>query len=347
MNTKRVFLHFSKWLGFFYLSRTFHRRGLRILCYHGFAMNDECDFRPKLFICPRTFERRLRYLSSKRFPVVGLEEGLEMLWADRLPEGATAITIDDGFYSFLRCAVPLLRTYSYPATVNMTTYHCVKETPVFRLIIQYMFWKTSMHELDMDLCATPSIGRVSWKNEKEKYLVMWETIRFGEAELNETQRCELARGIGKRLQVDYDPIARQRTLNLLTPSELRELVRAGFDLQLHTHRHRLPEDELSIRREIADNRAVLEPIVGKRLEHLCYPSEDWSENSWSWLAAAGVKSAATCAPGPNFSETVRFGLTRFLDSENINQIEFESEMSGFNDLLRGIRASLRRRIALT
>jgi len=338
MNAKRIFLHFCKWLGLFHLTRFFQKPGLRILCYHGFAINDEYSFRPKLFICPYTFEKRLRYLSSRRFHVVGLAEGLERLSAGKLPPGATAITIDDGFFSVLRYAAPLLRSHSFPASVYVTTYYSVKEIPIFRLAVQYMFWRTSMRHLDLNGFSTPLPGPVSWLDEKEKGQAMWEIIRFAESELDEAQRTELATAIGDSLHVHYGSISRQRMLSLLSPAELRELAAAGLDIQLHTHRHRLPEDAASIQRELADNRAVLEPIAGKRLEHLCYPSGVWSRASWPSLAAAGVKSATTCDPGLNFSQTPPLALKRFLDGENISQIEFESEMCGFNDVLRAIRS---------
>jgi peptidoglycan/xylan/chitin deacetylase (PgdA/CDA1 family) len=337
MNAKRVFLYLSKYLGLFEFSRLLHRPGLRILCYHGFAMNDEDSFRPKLFIHPRTFERRLRYLSSKNFPVLSLEEGLKKLRGGRLPAGATVVTIDDGFYSTLRCALPLLRSYSFPATVFVTTYYSVNEVPIFRLAIQYMFWKTSLREVNLAHSVLPFAGTISWRNQSEKDRSMWELIQLGETTLSEAERSELAKTIGTQLRVEYEPIVRQRMLSLLAPSEIRELVKAGLDVQLHTHRHRLPNDEGAIANEIAENRAVLEPIAGKRLEHLCYPSGIFSENMWEWLAAEGIRSAVTCDPGLNSTRTPNLGLRRFLDGENVHQIEFESEVCGFSDLLRSLR----------
>src|SRR5262249_5686918 len=153
---------------------------------------------------------------------------LERLRHGNLPTGATVITIDDGFYSVLRCAAPLLESYSFPATIYVTTYYSVKETPVFRLAIQYMFWKTPLSQLDMTEFVTPVTGLVSWHTEAEKDRVMWDIIRFGETQLTETQRSELAAGIGWKLHVSYESIARQRTLSLLTTSETQELARNGF-----------------------------------------------------------------------------------------------------------------------
>jgi hypothetical protein len=54
-----------------------------------------------------------------------------------------------------------------------------------------------------------------------------------------------------------------------------------------------------------------------------------------------IVSATTCEPGLNFRHTPRLALHRFLDGEDIDQIQFEAEMSGLNELLRRARAALK------
>ena len=61
---KRLFCLASKALGLFYLSRRLTKNGLRILCYHGFALTDESEFRPGLFLRPAEFERRMQFLTE-------------------------------------------------------------------------------------------------------------------------------------------------------------------------------------------------------------------------------------------------------------------------------------------
>jgi peptidoglycan/xylan/chitin deacetylase (PgdA/CDA1 family) len=341
MNVKQLSLHIGKRLGLFSLARLLSPPGLRILCYHGFAMDDEADFRPKLFISPETFERRLRFLSEKRFPVLDLQDAIDKLSDGTLPRGATVITIDDGFYSVLHSAVPLLQSFSFPATVYITTYYCLKETPIFRLLVQYIFWKTRDSELDLAGLPGHLTGRVPLTDQKESQRVMWELIRFGETQIPEPERVKLAQMIGDRLHVDLRKLFEGRHLSLMNESELKQLVSDRIDIQLHTHRHQLPDQESVIQREITDNRAVLEPIAQKSLRHLCYPSGIWSQQSWPYLTELQVTSATTCDPGLNVAGTPFLGLKRFLDGENISQIEFESEMCGFNDFLRKIRSSVR------
>ncbi len=98
--------------------------------------------------------------------------------------------------------------------------------------------------------------------------------------------------------------------------------------------------EQQVRREIDDNRAVLEPIVGRPCDHLCYPSGVYTPDQWPWLEACAIASATTCELGLNDRCTPRFGLRRFLDSETVSEIEFEAEISGFAELIRRARSVL-------
>ena len=120
--------------------------------------------------------------------------------------------------------------------------------------------------------------------------------------------------------------------------EIRELVTSGVDIQLHTHRHGLSQDDPKlVEKEISDNRRALASVKAP-LQHFCYPSGIYNPRQWPWLKALGIKSATTCKPGLNYSNTPRYELRRFLDSEDISEIVFEAELCGLLELLRRARA---------
>lgn len=337
-SAKRGFLFVCKWLGLFQVARFLTRRGLRILCYHGFALSDEDQFRPKLFMRPEIFRKRMQYLSTHAYPVLSLDHACEGLASGRLPDDAIVITIDDGFHSVFRCASPILRELSFAATIYVTSYYSVKQKPIFRLAVQYMFWKTKENRLDVTGLGLALNGVLPLQPEQQKNQTMWEIIRFAEHQLEEEERCTLASELGRRLGVAYTVLQARRNLSLMNPDEIHELAKVGMDIQLHTHRHQLPEQETLAEREIQQNREFLEPLVGRKLRHFCYPSGIWSKRHWPWLESLGIATATTCDPGLNYSQTPRLGLQRFLDGENISHIEFEAELSGFSELLRSARA---------
>jgi len=342
MAARGFILRVSKAVGLFRLARRLQPGGLRILCYHSVAMEDEHLFHPKMFVSSRTLENRLAFLAGHGFPVLSLGEAMDRLRDGTLPPGATAITFDDALHSTYRLAWPVLRRFSVPATLYVTTYYVAKRAPVFGLLVEYMFWKTAKHSLDLSGLGLPFARVVVLTDAAAKARAVEEIVEHGETRCSEEQRSVLARALAERLGIDYDTLARARRFNLMTPEEIRELGAKGLDVQAHTHRHQFPEDEAAARRELLDNRALLEPLTGKRLEHFCYPSGFWSERHWPWLVAAGFKTATTCEPGFNYPETPPLALRRFLDGEHISDLEFEAEMSGYKEIFRRVRARLRR-----
>lgn len=335
---KLAVLYASRAAGLFRLARLLTRGKLRILCYHGFALSDETSFRPRLFIEPTTLARRIRYLQRHRVPVVPLSEALDMLDRRDLPPAATVITIDDGFFSTRQVLLSLFASAGMPATVYVTSYYADKQSPVFRLAVQYMFWKTGASRLDLNELTPDLAGALDLDDRAASDRALTAVMDYGEQSLDEPGRTRCLRRLGELLDVDYDELVSSRRLSLMTAEEIRSVAAAGFDIQLHTHRHRFPVDEEIATQEVRDNRRWLEDALGLRADHFCYPSGLWAPEHFSPLASEGVRSAVTCDPGLNDASSHRLALHRFLDGENIAQIEFEAEISGYLEILRKLRA---------
>jgi peptidoglycan/xylan/chitin deacetylase (PgdA/CDA1 family) len=332
---KQVLYGMAKRIGGFEWARRKTKRCLRILCYHGFAVANETDFRPKLFISRDTFRRRLDLLNEYRFPVISLNEALTGLYEDTLPENAVVLTIDDGFWSVLAQAVPILKHHGFPATVYVTTYYSQKETPIFRLAVQYLFWGTTVRKADLAEMIGKDWRKVNLEDPVEKNRAQWAIIEYGEENCTEPKRQDLCRDLARVLQMDYPFLEKTRILSLLNFTEIASLERDGLDFQLHTHRHRFPDSNESLaKQEIQDNRAALQGVIRKPLKHFCYPSGVWAFHQRHWLKDLGIQSATTCDVGLNDKSIHPMGLRRFLDGENISQIEFEAEITGFADLIR-------------
>jgi len=283
----------------------------------------------------------MKFLAAKGFRVLPLSKALELLDKKKLPVKSVVVTIDDGFAGVYKRALPILTRFGFPATTYVTTYNVLKGTPVFRLLIQYLFWKTKSEDVEVD-GLNNTRATLPLRTESERDYASDLVMEYGESQLEEPARVSLARQLAARLGLDYESIVQRRLLGLMTPDEIRSAVASGMDIQLHTHRHRLPMSSELVAREIKDNRDFLEPVVGRRLHHLCYPSGIWAREQWPWLASLGIESATTCVPGLNDAYTPRHGLRRFLDGENVRPIEFEAELYGFTILMREARNWLRR-----
>jgi hypothetical protein len=131
---------------------------------------------------------------------------------------------------------------------------------------------------------------------------------------------------------------------------VRELLDGGVEIELHTHRHWSPGDEALGVRELRRQRG------GDRAHHRArgapplLPVGALRPVARGVARRGGVRSGTTCVPGFVDARTPRYRLGRFLDGENIDQLEFEAELAGVLELraacahrLKGPRAVVVRR----
>jgi peptidoglycan/xylan/chitin deacetylase (PgdA/CDA1 family) len=306
---------------------------LLILCYHGIALEDEHVWRPRLYMPVSMFEERLKALRTMGCSVLLLADALSRLQTNDLPPRSVAVTFDDGTYDFYRQAFPLLQRYQIPATVYQTTYYTDNEVPVFNLVCSYMLWKRRGEQLP----AVPELGLsnpLDLRNEAGRHRVVRGLIDFAEArQFTGVEKNALAHDLAGVLGIDYKALTNKRILQLMNAREVAEVANAGIDVQLHTHRHRTPEDEALFRREITDNRARIELFTRKSPAHFCYPSGVYRKEFFPWLGIEGVLSATTCDAGLVDRQDHPLLLPRFVDTSRRTQAEFESWLSGLGSLI--------------
>jgi peptidoglycan/xylan/chitin deacetylase (PgdA/CDA1 family) len=315
------------------------RQRLLILCYHGTALEDEHLWRPGLYMPPDILEKRLVLLKKQNYSVIGLNEGLQALREGTLPPRSVVITFDDGTHDFYRQAYPRLKSFGFPVTVYQTSYYTDHPRPVFNLICSYMLWKRRGDVLP----AQPRLGLqqdLDLRTESGRHSVVRALIDHSDGQnMNGTEKDQLAAQLAKVLRVDYEALRQKRILQLMNVAEVKEIAAAGVDIQLHTHRHRTPEDERLFRREIQDNRVRLRDWTGVEARHFCYPSGVYREQFFPWLQQENVISATTCDAGLATASSNALLLPRFVDSQNRSEIDFESWLSGVGDLLAFRRAA--------
>src|SRR5690349_15578915 len=87
-------------------SSAWRRRRLLILCYHGVARFDEHLWNPDLYVSAADFARRMTLLRESRCAVLPLNEAIDRLYGDDLPERSVVLTFDDGYFDFGSAALP-------------------------------------------------------------------------------------------------------------------------------------------------------------------------------------------------------------------------------------------------
>jgi peptidoglycan/xylan/chitin deacetylase (PgdA/CDA1 family) len=331
----RLALYLMKCLGLFRLARHLTRDGLRIICYHGFAVAEEYKYRSTLFIRDDFFRKRMEYLRRENYPILPLRDALDALAGGRLPPCAAVITMDDGWRGVYTVGLPIIRKLGIPVTVYVTTYYVENRMPVYTVTVSYLFWRAVPRLVDLPR----GIGTFDLECQAENAEEVAQ--KFG-AELPPGERLEFLRELAEALGVSFDEIERQHLFEVMDEQQLRGLAAAGVDIQLHSHRHHWPlYDKEMVESEVAENRRFLERVVSYPLEHFCYPSGVYGLHQAEWLAGLGVKSATTIEPGLNYSDTSRFALRRLVDGGPVSDIEFAAEMTGFMEIVRSLRRRLR------
>lgn len=87
-----------------------------ILMYH--SVSDSTAF---FSVPPKEFERQMVYLARKKYRVIALSDLITMMKQGEDIGGCVAITFDDGYEDFLINALPILRKYTFQATLFLAT----------------------------------------------------------------------------------------------------------------------------------------------------------------------------------------------------------------------------------
>lgn len=324
-------VHNSRW----------RRQRLLILAYHGVSLSDEHLWNGSQFISPNTLRSRLDLMKRANCAVLPLGEAIERLYINDLPDRAVAITFDDGTSDFSRRAWPLLKEFNFPATLYLTTYYSQYQRPVFDLMCSYLLWKGRDAVLDLKELTGEELRTELTDDDVREHALSRIQAFVRERKLSAEEKDHFAASLAAHLHVDYAALIRQRVMHNLTAAEVAQLSAEGADIQLHTHRHRTPKDRALFLREIEDNRTSIDAMTGQATSHFCYPSGRYDPMFLPWLTEAAVVSATTCEAGFASRNSHRLLLPRFLDSDSLSDIEFESWLTGLS------MAIPRRRVAVT
>jgi len=319
-----------------FLNSEWRRQRLLILCYHGVSIADEHKWEPGIYFPPEKLRQRFETLRRCRCNVLRLDDAITRLYAGDLPPRSVVITFDDGTYDIYSVAAPIVDEFAYPVTLYFTTYYSMYNRPVFDVMCSYLLWKAGPKRFTLPgvLEGTTDLSQVSFRQVAQRV----KEYAFV-ARMSAPEKDQLTGRLAESLGLDYEAICATRILQVMTPSEARDLANRGYDIQLHTHRHRVSRRRALFQREIVQNRQYIEAVTNTPPRHFCYPCGVWLDDYPRWLVKAGVVSATTCDGGLATRDTNPYLLPRFVDSSARTDAEFGAWISGFTSVLpqRGAR----------
>ena len=262
--------------------------GVAVLCYHGVRLADDSVPFSDLHVTKATFERHCRLIANA-CNAISLSEFREARRNGRdLPRRSVIVTFDDGYRGVLEHALPILERYGMPATVF------VSAAPV---VERRHFWFDA-------LCG-----------------------RQGEAAVFKARALPYHqwRSLTEATATALDEIESHRPLTLAELQRLAAspLIEIGAHTMTHPTLALAPVDDQQ--REIAEGRAALERVLGKRVTAFAYPYgnvfEDYTSETVTLVRDARFDLAFSTGASFATPECDPLQIPRFMMLDAVGDVE--------------------------
>lgn len=282
----------------------------RVLFYHGVA-DIENDFIQGLHIRPDAFRRQLAYL-QKHYEVVSMDDYYTR-WKNSAFTGKEIIlTFDDGYRNNLKVLAPILREYSLPFTVFVSTRHIDtgRRFPTFtgRAVLMD---KTLSH------AQIPCIGLDSRlttdRQRKQLFKEINRKLKHSDIKTVNLITEQLTGNLPKN---GYQALSdRYPSDALMNWDEVRQLQKE-FNCTIGSHclDHFICgtfQNDSEIKRQITESKAVIEQQLNTPCFYLAYPNGDTCPLAEKAAEQAGYRMAFTTQNQRIEKVSTPFALPRY------------------------------------
>jgi peptidoglycan/xylan/chitin deacetylase (PgdA/CDA1 family) len=277
---------------------------VQILIYH--RVNDQKD---QFFPATPTnvFSRQMEYLAHN-FNICSLENAIDMMRNKDIPDNAVVVTFDDGYKDNYTTAFPILKSYSIPATIFLTTNAIDSERVLWHDRVFSAFRETRVSLLEE--FGDPLI-RHPLRTLEEKLYAQQDVLKFLWS-LSDHERLFWIDRLMERLRVlDQKSVPDL----MLTWDEVRIMYQNGLSFGSHTVTHpilsRLSMD--NIRSEIYESKKSMEVNLQTSIKTFAYPNgkqDNYNTITKQIVKEAGYICALTTIFGANQDDQDLFELRR-------------------------------------
>jgi peptidoglycan/xylan/chitin deacetylase (PgdA/CDA1 family) len=227
-----------------------------VLLYHRVAQPGDDPWR--MAVTPERFERHMELLRSE-FRPLPLAELVEAARRRRIPDGAVAVTFDDGYADNLGAALPSLERAQVPATVFVATAFVGASRP---------FWWDELGALFLGAGRVSGSEGLSFAERLSAYEDASESLRGlppRQAE-RELERLRERAGLGGPVPTgDTRPLTVEELMRLASSP----LIEIGAHTRSHPNLALLPSDV--VRSEVEGSRRDLADWLGEPPASFSYP----------------------------------------------------------------------------
>jgi len=245
---------------------------LPIVTYHrlGDPKRDAADLDDTVVDATKeSFEKQVA-LFNKHFTLLGIEELRQFFLENRpLPKNSAVITFDDGYKACYDIAFPILKLANAKAIFFISTDHMTHRKAFWWDRTNYLVKRSKKTRLELEY---PNHAVYDLTGDRTK--VVQQSLDV----IKETFGLDVERylqELSKAADVPWGPEHDKRITDdiLMTWDQVRELHKAGMDIESHSKTHRvlttLPPDEL--KEELEGSKRVLEEKLDSTVRAIAYP----------------------------------------------------------------------------
>jgi peptidoglycan/xylan/chitin deacetylase (PgdA/CDA1 family) len=304
------------------LCRVLTRNTPKIIMYHRFSESQQQGF-----ISLAAFEKQVQYLNQK-FNVIRLDELVSRLSAGKtIFPNTVVITVDDGYSDFYDIAYPVLKKYSLPATLFVTTKFVDGNYWLWPDKVKYILQYSDKLER---INISNGIDVSGYVDDRDK---LWNIIVSYLLSIADEKKNIYIENLEKDLGVNVPdrPVCEYKAINWEQAKEMSSsIVEIGAHTRSHPSLGRLPESLLL--NEIKGSIEDVENNIDIRPKTFCYPNgqpTDFTESVKRMVKESGCLGAVTAFYDHSLTADL-FSLRRFSASES--WFQFLKVVSGVNVL---------------
>ncbi|HUY83181.1 MAG TPA: polysaccharide deacetylase family protein [Steroidobacteraceae bacterium] len=288
---------------------------LTVLAYHRVMPADALEtypFDPELISAtPAQFAWQMEYIRRTLNPV-SLEQVLAHLDGKAaLPPRALAVTFDDGFADTYRYAFPILKRFSIPATIFVTTGNVDSGEPFWFELAAYLIYRVEPHALEVEAGGQRFPSGPTPRERTQSLRALHDILKS----VPNAQRLALLSGWARRFapQIEHGAVGHGVPISW---AEVREMAAAGIAFGSHSVSHpnltQLADAELDW--ELLESKRTIEEKLQRGASTLAYPIGNraaFDERVIGAARRAGYRLGVSYLPGANALATLdRFELHR-------------------------------------
>ena len=242
-----------------------NRRNIPIIFYHEIGNNDK-DELTEFSVSVDHFEKQIQWL-SRHFNVVSINKLISHIKGEsNLPGKVAAITFDGGYLGNYQYAFPIMKKYSVPATIYVTTNSVDGNIPWERKLL-YLIFLTKKERFKLNYNDEEHEFEI--KNSMQKRPVK-KILQDYMSKLDSDEQDNLLKKISQNLDVELSGLAQKLFLSW---DQIREMDKNPLvEIGSHTLSHpRLTDISIEeAKREILDSKIHIEDKLGEEITTFCY-----------------------------------------------------------------------------